>query len=63
MEGEIDKFEAKEVGDLFIDLKKLCVPDHMLCLISQDLMTDPVTIESGKTYERANIVQYFEMRK
>lgn len=38
-----------------VDIKKLAVPDHLLCLISGDLMTDPVTIESGRTYERVSI--------
>ena len=35
-----------------VDLKTLFVPEHLLCLISGDLMTDPVTLESGRTYDR-----------
>lgn len=45
------------------DIKKLFVPDHLLCLISGDLMSDPVTLESGRTYERAKILQYFEHQR
>ena len=40
------------LADVVVDLKTLFVPDHLLCLISGDLMIDPVTIESGRTYER-----------
>ena len=45
------------------DLKKLFVPDHFLCLIGGEIMHDPVTIESGRTFERDNITQYFEVQR
>ena len=41
--------------------KELFVPEHLICVISGELMTDPVTIESGRTYERSQIVKVFEM--
>lgn len=44
-------------------IKQLYQPDHLLCLITGDMMTDPVTIESGRTYERANIETYFKIQK
>ena len=43
------------LNEAAVDLKTLFVPDHLLCLISGDLMKDPVTIESGCTYERVSI--------
>ena len=42
-----------------IDLKKLFVPDHFLCMISGEIMNEPVTIESGRSFEKANIEHYF----
>ena len=44
-------------------LKKLHVPDHLVCPFTGDLMKDPVTIESGRTYERECIVKYFEVQR
>ena len=46
-----------------LDLKKMFVPDHLLCLITGDLMLDPVTLTSGRTYERTSIVKYFETQR
>ena len=46
-----------------VDVKTLFVPDHLLCLISGDLMKDPVTLESGCTFERASIEQYFKTQR
>ena len=34
------------------DLNTLDVPDFLLCRISDEMMTDPVIIESGFTYEK-----------
>lgn len=46
-------------SDAILDLKSLFVPDHFLCLIKGDLMTEPVTIASGRTFDRQSIEQYF----
>ncbi|XP_066931798.1 uncharacterized protein [Clytia hemisphaerica] len=35
-------------------------PDEFLCPITQELMTDPVIVADGYTYERASITQWFE---
>ena len=40
--------------------QELFIPDHFLCPISGDLMTDPVLIQSGQTYERVIIEKHFE---
>ncbi|CAK8566790.1 unnamed protein product [Lathyrus sativus] len=37
-----------------------CVPDDYRCPISLELMTDPVTVSTGQTYNRASIQQWFE---
>ena len=39
--------------------KPLDVPDFLKCAISDELMDDPVVIQSGHTYERAMIVKHF----
>ena len=36
------------------------IPDYLRCPISDDLMEDPVLIESGNTYERSMIEQHFK---
>ena len=41
--------------------KKLQVPDNLICPISGDIMTDPVLIQSGQTFEREAIAKHFEM--
>ena len=46
-----------------VNLQKLSVPQHLLCFISRDIMEDPVTIESGYTYERENIKTYFDIQR
>ena len=48
--------------DKVTELKALCLPTYLLCLISRDIMIDPVTLESGCTYERENIEQYFDIQ-
>ena len=51
-----DKYNAEAVKDI----KKLNVPDHLVCLISGEIMFDPVTIESGRTFEREFINMFFK---
>jgi hypothetical protein len=36
------------------------IPDYLICRISDDLMTDPVMLTSGFTYEREVICKHFE---
>jgi len=36
------------------------VPDFLKCSISDELMEDPVVIQSGHTYERAMIEKHFQ---
>ena len=36
-------------------LEYYVVPPYLCCPISGDLMSDPVTVESGQTYEREMI--------
>mmetsp|Transcript_26356 Transcript_26356/g.32902 ORF Transcript_26356/g.32902 Transcript_26356/m.32902 type:complete len:95 (+) Transcript_26356:292-576(+) len=43
--------------------KDQIVPEYILCSISGDYMRDPVTLESGRTYERDAILQYFALQK
>ena len=40
-------------------LQELRVPEYLVCVISGEVMSDPVTLESGRTYDRASISQLF----
>ena len=42
--------------------KELVIPDYLICPIAGDLMTDPVLIQSGQTFERSVIEKHFEMQ-
>lgn len=43
-----------------IDLSLSCLnPDDFRCPISLELMSDPVTIETGHTYDRSSILKWF----
>ena len=42
-----------------IQTKDLEVPDFLTCPISDELMEDPVILESGFTYERSSIEKHF----
>ena len=46
--------EANKPSDLKSKFKE--IPDFLICRISDDLMEDPVVIESGFTYERKAIL-------
>ena len=37
----------------------MVIPSHMQCLLSGEVMQDPVLIESGQSYEREVIMRYF----
>ena len=43
-----------------VELKSLYVPEYLLCSIMKEIMEDPVTLESGSTYDRVNIEMYFQ---
>ena len=49
--------------ETILDLKKLFVPDHLLCVISGEILLDPVTITSGRTFDRGSILEYFRLQK
>lgn len=42
------------------NLKLLEVPDYLLCRISDELMENPVILESGFTYEKREILRHFQ---
>ncbi|MBL2197093.1 hypothetical protein ELI84_30280, partial [Klebsiella pneumoniae] len=51
-----------------LDLKKMIgelasveVPSVFICPISLDPMEDPVTLCTGQTYERSNILKWFSL--
>lgn len=37
----------------------LDVPDYLLCRITDELMDEPVILESGFTYEKEDILKHF----
>lgn len=54
-----EKFE-KELKAKELNLTELDVPDYLLCRITDELMEEPVTLESGFTYEKESIIKHFE---
>lgn len=36
------------------------MPDYLICRITDELMDEPVILQSGFTYERAEIIRHFE---
>ena len=46
-----------------LTLKELFVPEYLLCTISGDFMADPVTIGSGRTFDRENIEMYWDIQR
>ena len=47
--------EEKKMPDNQHDINKKDIPDYLLCRITDDLMDDPVILESGFTYEKRAI--------
>ena len=41
--------------------KKLEVPSYLICPITDDLMEEPVVLQSGFTYEKATILKHFSV--
>ncbi|XXG63949.1 hypothetical protein AAC387_Pa05g2026 [Persea americana] len=56
--GGVDKLELKKM----IEELDLCdVPSVFICPISLEPMEDPVTLCTGQTYERSNILKWFSL--
>ncbi|CAH8335580.1 unnamed protein product [Eruca vesicaria subsp. sativa] len=47
--------------DYLANIKQSQLPSDICCPLSLDLMTDPVIVTSGQTYERAFIEKWFDM--
>ncbi|CBI19375.3 unnamed protein product, partial [Vitis vinifera] len=56
--GVTEKLDLKKMIE---DLDSIDVPSVFICPISLEPMQDPVTICTGQTYERSNIVKWFSM--
>ena len=41
--------------------KKLEIPQYLICPITDDLMEDPVVLQSGFTYEKSTILKHFQV--
>ncbi|XP_021742348.1 U-box domain-containing protein 19-like [Chenopodium quinoa] len=53
--------DARRVEDAKFDYNIGCLnPDDLKCPISLEIMEDPVTISTGQTYDRVNIVKWFK---
>ena len=39
------------------------IPEHLVCKLSGQLYSDPVLISSGQTFERRDIVRYFDIAR
>ena len=53
------RHSAKRHGEAGGDIE-LTIPSHFRCPISLDLMTDPVTLSTGITYDRQSIEKWIE---
>ena len=42
-------------------MRELDIPDYLLCRITDELMEEPVTLSSGFTYEKSEIIRHFSM--
>lgn len=49
----------KELKASEINMRELDVPDYLLCRITDELMDEPVTLSSGFTYEKSQILRHF----
>ena len=70
--AEIDRIDGellfKDVQAIFDNevlprQKDLIEPEHIMCQIGGFIMEDPVTIQSGRTYDREMITSFFEALK
>ena len=56
-----DIFAISEKEDNHVQpISDLVIPDHFMCPISRDIMEDPVTLTSGRSFERELIVQHLK---
>uniref|UniRef100_A0A803LJ73 RING-type E3 ubiquitin transferase n=2 Tax=Chenopodium quinoa TaxID=63459 RepID=A0A803LJ73_CHEQI len=54
-------FDARRVESTKFEYNIDCLnPDDLKCPISLEIMEDPVTISTGQTYDRVNIVKWFK---
>ena len=63
--GRDDQHELLEelnklVDKGFVNTKKLDVPQYLICPITDDLMEEPVVLQSGFTYEKSAVKKHFE---
>lgn len=59
----VEKISMQSASDLGSDKGTLNIPDDFKCPISLDLMTDPVIIATGQTYERSCIQKWLDSGK
>ncbi|CAF2163325.1 unnamed protein product [Brassica napus] len=52
---------TKQMHDYLAKIEQSQSPSDFFCPLSLQLMTDPVTVTSGQTYERAFIEKWFDM--
>lgn len=53
--------EQFQVEELEKEQYNLEVPQYLLCKLAGDMMIEPVTIQSGHTYEKTEIVRHFKV--
>ena len=41
----------------------MVIPGHLVCMITGEVMKDPVKIESGQSFEREVITRYFQIQR
>ncbi|TYK20128.1 U-box domain-containing protein 30-like [Cucumis melo var. makuwa] len=56
--GMTEKLDLKEIVE---ELENIEVPSVFICPISLEPMRDPVTLCTGQTYERSNILKWFSL--
>ena len=56
--GGAEKLDLKEIVE---ELENIEVPSVFICPISLEPMRDPVTLCTGQTYERSNILKWFSL--
>lgn len=49
----------KELKAMEVNVSQLEVPDYLVCRITDELMNEPVTLQSGFTYEKEQILKHF----
>ena len=53
------QFESEEMSKGKQQVIFLEVPDYLLCRITDEIMEEPVILESGFTYEKEKILEHF----